>query len=34
LIFKEKLQQEVKKKSERLREFTDQIYNRMKHIES
>jgi hypothetical protein len=34
LIFKEKLHQEVKKKSERLREFTNQIYARMKQIEA
>jgi hypothetical protein len=34
LIFKEKLQQDVKKKSERLREFNEQIYNRMKQIET
>jgi chaperonin cofactor prefoldin len=33
LIFKEKMHQEVKKRSERLKEFTDNIHTKMRNIE-
>lgn len=34
LIFKEKMHQEAKKRGEKLKEFTNQIYNKMKQIEN
>lgn len=33
MIFKEKMHQEVKKRSERLKEFTDNIHTKMRNIE-
>jgi hypothetical protein len=33
LIFKEKMHQEAKKRAEKLKEFTDGIYTKMKTVE-
>lgn len=33
LIFKQKMHQEVKKRNERLKEFTDSLHSKMKQIE-